>query len=86
MKSRVRPKPVEHVTIEVEAIRLTPHEHVGSTPDYHEMVWLGEMEQRDSIGRRNINAWRLWAVILCNNPDCGSKGLVSMDSMTKALS
>lgn len=55
------------------AIKLdVPH----NDEDWHQWVHIGEIENRDRIGRRNPNGWTRWMVVQCNNTECPGRALV----------
>ena len=53
--------------------------------DYHEWVFLGGREYRDTIGRRNNGGLTPWLIVNCNNPDCSARALVPEQVIAAAV-
>lgn len=60
------------MTIDVRLLK----DHTASRADYHDWVFIGDTERRDSIGRKANPAYHIWLVVICNNTECEGRALV----------
>lgn len=72
-------------TEDVRVRVITPHQHMGDIPDYHEWIYDRPIKC-DRNGRPTPRIWSAnWQEWICNNTDCPAFALVSNDVVRELI-